>query len=249
MFYFLVLFLAPAPPSLDSLHETAKQQSNQRPPGQGHTRTPSGQGHIRTPSDHIRNSGQGHFRTPSGDRHSVEGQIPLATEEIVDLDPSNYRPRAATPDDLDLEYDPNYETVEEAKSRAKYEEINGNSRNEKKIRAHVYEEVTVTNEARRARQRVLNLHTYEDITDVRELENKNSLSGSAESDKSKNVTVNGKVPNVSDTGATSAAVGGGGGEGKGKKSKSDEKTKDKGKDRKKSESKDKGEKSGKVNKK
>ena len=169
----------------------------------------------------------------------------MATEEIVDLDPSNYRPRAATPDDLDLDYDPNYETVEEAKSRAKYEEINGNSKNEKKIRAHVYEEVTVTNEARRTRQRVLNLHTYEDITDVRELENKNRQSANADSDKTKTVTVNGKVPN--DTGATSG--GGSGGETKGKKSKSDEKTKEKGKDRKKSDSKEKTEKSAKLSKK
>lgn len=231
---------APAPPSLDSLHETAKQQNSQRTPVQGHSRTPSGQGHIRTPSDQgqVRTpSSQGHFRTPSGDKNSVEARVTLATEEVVDLDPANYRPRAATPDDL--EYDPNYETVEEAKSKAKYEEINGSSKTDKKIRAHVYEEVTVTNEARRTKQRVLNLHTYEDITDVKDLENKNRESASGDPQTQKSKTMDGRLSNE---------MGASGGDSKSKKSKSEEKTKDKGKDKKKTE-KDKPEKSGKSIKK
>ena len=230
------VLVAPAPPSLDSLHETAKQQSNQRTPGQGHCRTPSGQGHSRTPS------GQGHFRTPSGDINTgnVEGRATLATEEVVDLDPLNYRKDAATPDEL--EYDPNYETVEEARSRAKYEEINGNSKMEKKIRAHVYEEVTVTNEARRSRQRVLNLHTYEDITEVKDVaQNKHRNSKSKSDDTEKSKTVSEK---------TSCESGTTGVEGKSKKSKADnEKTKDKVKEKKKSESKDKSDKPGKSGKK
>lgn len=216
---------APAPPSLDSLHETAKQQSNQRSSGQGHSRTPSG---------------QGHFRTPSGDMNStaVDGRVTLATEEVVDLDTSNFKAEAATPDDL--EYDPNYETVEEAKSKVKYEEINGDSKMEKKIRAHVYEEVTVTNEARRTRQRVLNLHTYEDITDVKDAtENatREDTNHDMEHDR------NGARKMSNDSGAAGI-------DSKSKKSKSDsEKTKDKVKERKKSESKEKNEKSSKPIKK
>lgn len=217
---------APAPPSLVSLHETAKQQSNQR--------TPSGQGHSRTPS------GQGHFRTPSGDNNSgsIEGRVTLATEEVVDLDHANFKTDVATPDDL--EYDPNYETVEEAKSRVKYEEINGTSKTETKIRAHVYEEVTVTNEARRTRQRVLNLHTYEDITGSKyPADDTNRRSTNSDLEQMK--TMDEKMSN--EVGAT-------GGESKSKKSKSDtEKMKDKVKGRKKSESKEKSEKSGKSGKK
>ena len=174
----------------------------------------------------------------------------MATEEIVDLGPHSYSKEAVTPDEL--EYDPNYETVEEARSRAKYEEINGATKLEKKIRAHVYEEVTVTNEARRTRQRVLNLHTYEDITDVKDTEGHNKTD---ESQKSK--TLNGKVTKTDESqkskmlnGKLSGDLGAAGTETKSKKSKSDgEKTKDKVKEKKKSESKDKSEKSGKSSKK
>ena len=174
----------------------------------------------------------------------------MATEEIVDLGPHSYSKEAVTPDEL--EYDPNYETVEEARSRAKYEEINGATKLEKKIRAHVYEEVTVTNEARRTRQRVLNLHTYEDITDVKDIEGNNQTD---EVQKSK--TLNGKVTKTDESekskmlnGKLSGDLGAAGTETKYKKSKSDgEKTKDKVKEKKKSESKDKSDKSGKSSKK
>lgn len=212
---------APAPPSLDSLHETAKQhqdefrrKTDKNPDyhnvdsgGQnqeqvtGHQRTSSGQGHIvqghsRTPS------GQGHFRTPSGEvmTASFEGRVPIATEENVDLeyDPNYQSVSESKIADNVSEFDPNYETVEEAQAKLTYEEINGARPKEKlvrphiyedpdakrkygetltedgKIRAHVYEEVTVTNEARRVRQRVLNQHTYEEVTEVK---GKNKRSG------------------------------------------------------------------------
>ncbi|XP_053383208.1 uncharacterized protein LOC123539820 [Mercenaria mercenaria] len=209
---------APAPPSLDSLHETAKQHQDEirrktdkkpdyyniedgnQSQGQviGHQRTPSGQGHFvqghsRTPS------GQGHFRTPSGEvmSSSFEGRVPMATAENVDLeyDPNYQSVQESKVTDIVSEFDPNYETVEEARANLRYEEINGARPKEKlirphiyedpdakrkyevvkgetitedgKIRAHVYEEVTVTNEARRTRQRVLNQHTYEEVTDVK----------------------------------------------------------------------------------
>lgn len=217
------------------MHETAKQhhdeirrKTDKKPdyynvknggqnPGPviGHQRTPSGQGHIvqghsRTPS------GQGHFRTPSGEMmtSSFEGRVPMATQENVDLDYDlNYQSvsESKVADNVS-EFDPNYETVEEAQAKLRYEEINGARPKEKlirahiyedpdakrkyevvngetrtedgKIRAHVYEEVTVTNEARRVKQRVLNQHTYEEVTEVKGKNKKSSQNGESSNSSS-----------------------------------------------------------------
>lgn len=210
---------APDPPSLDSLHETAKHHMDElrrktdkldyynldKTGAQGHGQSASGQGHVkghsRTSSDHTQ------FRTGSSEMTSsydgrvmsasFEGRVPIATQENVDLDfDSSYHVmQEEKSSDGNSEFDPNYETVDEAKSKAKYEEISG-ARPKKirphiyevpdekrkyevvkdgetitqdgKIRAHVYEEVRVTGEARRLRQRVLNQHTYEEVTEVKD---------------------------------------------------------------------------------
>ena len=206
------IFTAPAPPSLDSLHETAKHHQEERQlksdesvksyGDQGHSRTPSGPGHQRTPSGHD-HSIVGHQRTPSGQGQmpgspmtsSYEGPIAMVTQQHAILNNDYQDVMGEKISDENSEFDPNYETVEEAKSKVKYEEINGAAKSSPKlrnhiyeeadtkrkyevingtktdsnpkIRAHVYEEVTVTNEARRVRQRVLSQHTYEDLTDVK----------------------------------------------------------------------------------
>ncbi|KAL4217938.1 hypothetical protein ACF0H5_022677 [Mactra antiquata] len=209
---------APAPPSLDSLHETAKQHQDEirrkhdvKPDYynlDGTTQcqaTSNGQG---TPSS------QGHLRTPSGDMmtSSFEGRVPIATEENVELDfdPNYQSVNVDKISDNVSEFDPNYETVEEAKAKSRYEEINGarpkiirqhiyedpdgelrpgETRLENgKIRAHVYEEVKLTNEAGRVRQRVMNHHTYEEVTDVKGKKGKksnNSNNSNSESGKKK----------------------------------------------------------------
>lgn len=209
----LCFIVVPDPPSLDSLHETAKQhqdeirrkidkkpdyydldganqsQEQEHQSGQGHNI----QGHSRTPS------GQGHFTAASSDRmtSSLEGRVPIAMEESVDLE---FEPKYQSvsedkiPDSVS-EFDPNYETVEEAHAKLRYEEINGARAKHKvirphiyedpdakrkyevvkgetreangKIRAHVYEEVKVSSEARRVRQRVLNQHMYEEVHEVK----------------------------------------------------------------------------------
>lgn len=148
---------APAPPSLQSLHETAKQyqsepwhkyettadyynhdgssmsisgqvKGQQQAVPSGHTRTPSGPVHHRTPSDHIMNS-------------SFEGKVPMATEESVDLDfdPNYQAVKECERSDLTYELDPNYETVEEAKSKVNYAEMNS-ARPKQKVRPHIYED-------------------------------------------------------------------------------------------------------------
>lgn len=48
----------------------------------------------------------------------------------------------------------------------------------------MYEEVTVTNEARRTRQRVLNQHTYEEVNDVKNKDKKQSPSQVQKADTS-----------------------------------------------------------------
>lgn len=213
----LLIISAPAPPSLDSLHETAKIHMDEirrksdkldyynldKTGGQG--QSASGQGHVkghsRTSSDHTQFRSGSNEMTSSYDGRvmsaSFEGRVPIATQENVDLDfdPSYQTVQEEKSSDGTSEFDPNYETVEEAKSKAKYEEING-ARPKKirphiyevpdekrkyevvkdgetitedgKIRAHVYEEVTITGEARRLRQRVLNQHTYEEVTEVKD---------------------------------------------------------------------------------
>ncbi|KAH3709332.1 hypothetical protein DPMN_068794, partial [Dreissena polymorpha] len=219
----------PPLPSLDSLHETAKQHQgevrkkpdyynidkNKNLPnkGQGHQRTPSGQmvqGHSRTPSDHgqIRSQASSDMTSSYESRvmsssfeggsmsSSYEGRVPMATQENVDLEfDQNYQSVDNTKNgDECLELDPNYETVDEAKSKVKYEEINGTRpkqlvrshiyevpgdkrkyevvkdgdivTEDGKIRAHVYEEVTVSSEERRQKQKLLSQHTYEEVTEV-----------------------------------------------------------------------------------
>ena len=131
---------------------------------------------------------EGHSLTSS---FEGQGRVPIATQENVDLDfDPNYQSVSANSD-----VDPNYETVEEANSKAKYEEING-TRPKKlirphiyevpdekrkyevvderdvitkdgKIRAHVYEEVTEPSEARRIKQMALSRHMYEEVVDVK----------------------------------------------------------------------------------
>lgn len=215
-----ILLVAPAPPSLDSLHETAKQHQDEirrkhdkkpnyynfndgpKSPSKtpGHQRTPSGQGEFV----------QGHSRTPSGQGQlvqghsrnsaevmssSFEGRVPIATAENVDLEFQNYNAANDNkiPDNIS-EFDPNYETVDEAKAKLRYAEVNGARPKETlirphiyevpdsdmkfklkdgetvlqngKIRAHVYEEVKEPSEARRIKQRVLSRHTYEEVTDT-----------------------------------------------------------------------------------
>lgn len=241
---------APAPPSLDSLHETAKthQEEIRRKvdprdihdprPGQldyynikddipAQRRNTTGRDsastsqHVSPSGAHFQHSprGQGHIRTPSNGimTSSLEGRASLAMEENTDLD--NDPPFAAairrslvdSPNGAnDADVDPDYETVEEAKAKLKYEEIkdvsgnaarshiyeeaddkrkyeviNGASGSDGKIRAHVYEEVTVTNEARRTRQRVLNAHTYEEVTDQVKDFDKKSGKGSGDVKKKK----------------------------------------------------------------
>lgn len=167
-------------------------QGQQSPSGQGHKRTPSDHTHFRSGSNEMNSSTEGRVMSSS-----FEGRVPIATQENVDLDfdPSYQAVQEEKSSDGNSEFDPNYETVEEAKSKAKYEEING-ARPKKirphiyevpdekrkyevvkdgetvtedgKIRAHVYEEVTITGEARRLRQRVLNQHTYEEVTEVKD---------------------------------------------------------------------------------
>lgn len=249
---------APAPPSLDSLHETARHhldeirrkqdkkwdyynlQDGTSNPAQtpGHQRTPSGhtsfsmdqsrssqdggqfiQGHSRTPSDHETVS-QGHSRTPSSPGQgqfrpssadvmssSFEGRVPIATAENVDLDLMNFNSTQDNkiPDNVS-EFDPNYETVDEAKAKLKYSEMNGARPKENpvrphiyevpdserqyiakdgetvtengKIRAHVYEEVKEPSEARRVKQRVLSRHTYEEVTEVKDKNGKQQQNSS-----------------------------------------------------------------------
>ena len=158
----------------------------------GHTRTSSDHTQSRTSSNEMTSSQEGRVMSAS-----FEGRVPIATQENVDLDfdPNYQAVQEEKSSDGNSEFDPNYETVEEAKSKAKYEEING-ARPKKirphiyevpdekrkyevvkegetitedgKIRAHVYEEVTVTGEARRLRQKVLSQHTYEEVTAVKD---------------------------------------------------------------------------------
>lgn len=231
IFPFLKLSMSTVPPlpSLDSLHETAKQHQgevrkkpdyynldkNKNLPnrGQGHQRTPSGhmvQGHSRTPSDHglVRSQASSDMTSSYESRvmsssfegssmtSSYEGRVPMATQENVDLEfDQNYQSvDNAKNGDGCSELDPNYETVDEAKSKVKYEEINGTRpkqlvrphiyevpddkrkyevvndgdviTEDGKIRAHVYEEVTVSSEERRQKQKLLSQHTYEEVTEV-----------------------------------------------------------------------------------
>ncbi|XP_052763573.1 uncharacterized protein LOC128205710 [Mya arenaria] len=143
---------APAPPSLDSLHETAKHEHRRKTdyynldknsPNKGQGPTP-GQGHTRTPSSDMTTSVESRVMSSSFEGHSMnssfEGRVPIATQESDDLDfDPNYQ--SVSDDkisDVASEFDPNYETVEEARSRVKYEEING-ARPKKPSRPHIYE--------------------------------------------------------------------------------------------------------------
>ena len=109
----------------------------------GHTRTSSDHTQSRTSSNEMTSSQEGRVMSAS-----FEGRVPIATQENVDLDfdPNYQAVQEEKSSDGNSEFDPNYETVEEAKSKAKYEEING--ARPKKIRL-IYMKCQMRNESTR----------------------------------------------------------------------------------------------------
>ena len=164
----------PAPPSLDSLHQMAKVHSEGRK-GQKSSKEEGGQGQMES----------------SMSDSTAGPQSPVASSSAnsdtrntgVRLDPNYTRVRDCI--DTELDADPNYESVEEAKSKvfeiksskshgtegaASSASVNtqANHVNTKPPkRDHVYEEVKPS-EAAIVKSRVLRSHMYEDIVEVQE---------------------------------------------------------------------------------
>ncbi|XP_050404281.1 uncharacterized protein LOC126820408 [Patella vulgata] len=143
----------PIPPSLDSLHSMKKHERR----------------HLATPEDTTLDENTPKSVSPKRSSFSPTTALPVLPgmstslhENDVTLEP-NYQSVKDSIDDNESENDPNYESVDEARSKLP---------EPKRQRRHVYEEVSPTNSEptspNNVRDRVLNRHTYEDISDVKE---------------------------------------------------------------------------------
>lgn len=176
----------PAPPSLDSLHSMTKQNptgyrlsknetelnderyaSVDQPKSPGTLSNPRLSANV-TGARFSVNSDSSNQKPPIG----VSGASLGATggPEVV-LSPNYQTVKDYIPEDPEM--DPNYESVEEAKSKIDYNSKEmKNAMMNRKIRTHVYEEVKPSPESTQVKNRVLRSHMYEDIEEVKEQQKK-----------------------------------------------------------------------------
>ncbi|KAJ8321906.1 hypothetical protein KUTeg_000377 [Tegillarca granosa] len=183
-FYATVRGNVPAPPSLDSLHSMTKQNpggyrlsqnesesNNERYASVDHPKSPGTLSNPRLSANVTGarlsvNSDSSNPKSPFGVPGGLSSLGATGGAEVV-LSPNYQTVKDYIPEDPDT--DPNYESVEEAKSKIDYnsQEMKKAMMN-RKIRTHVYEEVKPSPESTQVKNRVLRSHMYEDIDEVKE---------------------------------------------------------------------------------